>query len=92
MKYAYLNPLARKASYVVFCDRLLCHMVGRPVNRFTPWHLPAAENGTMHTPGKLQFPDVSDAPTAPYRKVARVESTITRVTNVRCANTGVQQN
>ncbi|CAL1676122.1 unnamed protein product [Lasius platythorax] len=38
---------------------------GRPVNRCTLWHLSTAENRTMHTPEKLQFPDVSDAPTVP---------------------------
>lgn len=43
--------------------RLSFVLYGCLVNRCALWHLPAAENGTMHMPEKLQFPDVSDTPT-----------------------------
>jgi hypothetical protein len=41
------------------------------------------KRNNVHTPEKLQFPDVSDAHRRRhrYRKVVRIESTITRGTN-----------
>lgn len=52
----------------------------------------AVENGTMHTSGKLQFPDVSDAPTAPLSqgRARRIHNHARH--ELRCANTGVQRN
>lgn len=66
----------------------------RPVNRFTPRGIcQPRKTGTMHTPGKLQSPGVSDAPTAPLSQGrARRIHNHARHGQLRCPNTGAQRN